>query len=115
MPVSGVRASPCSAVIGGGRCLLRADPTRRTTGRSSCQARSARPASRRPKARSIATSIACGDTAYAESKRALDSFTLGLVQEVGAEGIRVNAIRPRLIATDIHDEHGTLIDKAGRR
>ncbi|MES2509110.1 MAG: SDR family oxidoreductase [Pseudomonadota bacterium] len=47
-----------------------------------------------------------GGAAYAASKGAIDSFTLALGKEVGAEGIRVNALRPGLIETDIHDLHG---------
>lgn len=47
-----------------------------------------------------------GGAAYAASKGAIDSFNLALAKEVGAEGIRVNAIRPGLIATEIHDAHG---------
>ena len=47
-----------------------------------------------------------GGAAYAASKGAIDTFTLSLAKEVGAEGIRVNAIRPGLISTDIHDVHG---------
>jgi NAD(P)-dependent dehydrogenase (short-subunit alcohol dehydrogenase family) len=43
---------------------------------------------------------------YAASKGAIDSFTLGLAREVAAEGIRVNAVRPGLIATDIHASGG---------
>ncbi len=39
---------------------------------------------------------------YAASKGALDTLTLGLSKEVAAEGIRVNAVRPGLIYTDIH-------------
>ena len=39
---------------------------------------------------------------YAASKGAIDSFTIGLAQEVAEEGIRVNAVRPGLIDTDIH-------------
>jgi len=39
---------------------------------------------------------------YAASKGAIDSFTLGLAKEVGPEGIRVNAVRPGIIRTDIH-------------
>jgi len=39
---------------------------------------------------------------YAASKGALDSMTIGLALEVAAEGIRVNAVRPGLIHTDIH-------------
>jgi NAD(P)-dependent dehydrogenase (short-subunit alcohol dehydrogenase family) len=49
-----------------------------------------------------------GGAAYAASKGAMDSFTFGLAKEVGLEGIRVVAIRPGLIATDIHDLHGGL-------
>ena len=43
---------------------------------------------------------------YAASKGAVDSFTTGLAVEVAAEGIRVNAVRPGLILTDIHDDSG---------
>lgn len=43
---------------------------------------------------------------YAASKGAIDTFTLGLGQEVAAEGIRVAAIRPGLIDTDIHASTG---------
>jgi NAD(P)-dependent dehydrogenase (short-subunit alcohol dehydrogenase family) len=43
---------------------------------------------------------------YAASKGAIDSFTIGLAQEVAAEGIRVNAVRPGLIDTDIHAATG---------
>lgn len=39
---------------------------------------------------------------YAASKGATDTMTIGLAREVGAEGIRVNAVRPGLIETDIH-------------
>ena len=39
---------------------------------------------------------------YAASKAAVDTLTIGLAQEVAAEGIRVNAIRAGLIYTDIH-------------
>ena len=49
-----------------------------------------------------------GGAAYAASKGAIDSFTLALAKEVGGEGIRVNALRPGLIATDIHQVHGGL-------
>lgn len=49
-----------------------------------------------------------GGAAYAASKAALDAFTLALAKEIGKEGIRVNALRPGLIATDIHDAHGGL-------
>lgn len=43
---------------------------------------------------------------YAASKGAIDSFTLGLAQEVAAEGVRVNAVRPGIIDTDIHASGG---------
>lgn len=43
---------------------------------------------------------------YAAAKGAVDSMTLGLSKEVAAEGIRVNAIRPGLIYTDIHSLAG---------
>lgn len=43
---------------------------------------------------------------YAASKGAVNSFTIGLAREVAAEGIRVNAIAPGLIATDIHADNG---------
>ena len=49
-----------------------------------------------------------GGAAYAASKGAVDSFTLALAKEVGREGIRVNALRPGLIATEIHQAHGGL-------
>ncbi|MBV8033242.1 MAG: SDR family oxidoreductase [Betaproteobacteria bacterium] len=39
---------------------------------------------------------------YAASKGAIESFTVGLAKEVGGEGIRVNAVRPGVIRTDIH-------------
>lgn len=44
---------------------------------------------------------------YAASKGAMDSLTLGLSKEVGAEGIRVNAVSPGLIDTDIHASAGS--------
>jgi NAD(P)-dependent dehydrogenase (short-subunit alcohol dehydrogenase family) len=43
---------------------------------------------------------------YAASKGAIDTFTIGLAKEVGAEGIRVNAVRPGLIDTEIHASGG---------
>jgi len=43
---------------------------------------------------------------YAASKGAIDSMTVGLAVEVAAEGIRVNAVRPGLTDTDIHDAAG---------
>lgn len=45
-------------------------------------------------------------TDYAASKGAVDSFTMGLAKEVAAEGIRVNAVRPGFIYTDIHASGG---------
>ena len=47
---------------------------------------------------------------YAASKAAIDTLTLGLGKEVAAEGIRVNAVRPGVIYTDIHASGG----EAGR-
>ena len=47
-----------------------------------------------------------GGSAYAATKGAMDSFNLALAKEVGGEGIRVNAIRPGLISTEIHNVHG---------
>ena len=43
---------------------------------------------------------------YAASKGATDTLTIGLAQEVAAEGIRVNAVRPAFIHTDIHAAGG---------
>nr|WP_315188796.1 SDR family oxidoreductase [uncultured Albidiferax sp.] len=43
---------------------------------------------------------------YAAAKGAIDSMTIGLSKEVAAEGIRVNAVRPGLIETDIHASGG---------
>ena len=43
---------------------------------------------------------------YAASKGAVDTLTVGLAKEVAAEGIRVNAVRPGLIRTDIHASGG---------
>ena len=43
---------------------------------------------------------------YAASKGAIDSFTLGLGKEVAGEGIRVNAVAPGMIATEIHAASG---------
>ena len=43
---------------------------------------------------------------YAASKGAIDTFTRGLAQEVAEEGIRVNAVRPGVIDTDIHASGG---------
>jgi NAD(P)-dependent dehydrogenase (short-subunit alcohol dehydrogenase family) len=43
---------------------------------------------------------------YAAAKAAIDTMTLGLSKEVGGEGIRVNAIRPGVIKTEIHASGG---------
>lgn len=43
---------------------------------------------------------------YAASKGAIETFTLGLAKEVANEGIRVNAVRPGVIYTDIHASGG---------
>ena len=43
---------------------------------------------------------------YAAAKGAIDAFTIGLAREVGSEGVRVNAVRPGLIETEIHASGG---------
>lgn len=43
---------------------------------------------------------------YAASKGAIDTFTIGLAKEVAADGIRVNAVRPGVIHTDMHASGG---------
>lgn len=43
---------------------------------------------------------------YAAAKGAIDTFTIGLAREVATEGVRVNAIRPGIIETDIHASGG---------
>jgi NAD(P)-dependent dehydrogenase (short-subunit alcohol dehydrogenase family) len=57
---------------------------------------------------SVAAKLGAANTYvdYAASKGAIDTFTLGLGYEVAAEGIRVAAIRPGLIDTEIHASGG---------
>jgi NAD(P)-dependent dehydrogenase (short-subunit alcohol dehydrogenase family) len=43
---------------------------------------------------------------YAAAKAAIDTFTIGLSKEVAGEGIRVNAVRPGVVFTDIHASGG---------
>ncbi|MFM0248592.1 SDR family oxidoreductase [Paraburkholderia sediminicola] len=43
---------------------------------------------------------------YASSKGAVDTMTIGLAKELGPQGVRVNAVRPGLIDTDIHASGG---------
>src|SRR5882672_255457 len=43
---------------------------------------------------------------YAAAKGAIDTFTIGLAKEVAADGIRVNAVRPGVIRTEIHATSG---------
>jgi NAD(P)-dependent dehydrogenase (short-subunit alcohol dehydrogenase family) len=53
---------------------------------------------------------------YAASKGAIETFTIGLAKEVAAEGIRVNAVRPGVIRTDIHLNSGdpTRLERIGK-
>jgi len=52
---------------------------------------------------------------YAASKGAVDTMTVGLAKEVGAEGIRVNGVRPGVIHTEIHAVSGdpARVDRIG--
>jgi NAD(P)-dependent dehydrogenase (short-subunit alcohol dehydrogenase family) len=52
---------------------------------------------------------------YAAAKGAIDTFTIGLAKEVGAEGIRVNCVRPGIIRTEIHESSGdpARVDRIG--
>lgn len=43
---------------------------------------------------------------YAASKGAIDTFTIGLAREVATEGVRVNAVRPGMVDTEIHVSGG---------
>ena len=43
---------------------------------------------------------------YASAKGAIDTFTIGLAKELGPDGIRVNAVRPGIINTEIHASSG---------
>jgi NAD(P)-dependent dehydrogenase (short-subunit alcohol dehydrogenase family) len=43
---------------------------------------------------------------YAGSKGAIDSLTIGLSKELGPDGVRVNAVRPGVIETEIHASAG---------
>ena len=53
---------------------------------------------------------------YAASKGAIDTLTVGLSKEVGPDGIRVNAVRPGIIRTDIHLASGdpARVERIGR-
>jgi NAD(P)-dependent dehydrogenase (short-subunit alcohol dehydrogenase family) len=43
---------------------------------------------------------------YAAAKGAIDTFTVGLAREVAADGVRVNAVKPGLVDTEIHAANG---------
>ena len=52
---------------------------------------------------------------YAAAKGAIDSFTIAMAKELAPHGIRVNAVRPGLISTEIHAIHGgqELVERLG--
>ena len=56
---------------------------------------------------------AAESTDYAFSKGAIDTLTVGLAKELASEGIRVNAVRPGLIETDIQRDFG-IGDRVGK-
>jgi NAD(P)-dependent dehydrogenase (short-subunit alcohol dehydrogenase family) len=56
---------------------------------------------------------AAESTDYAFSKGAIDTLTVGLAKELASEGIRVNAVRPGLIETDIQKDFG-IGDRVGK-
>jgi NAD(P)-dependent dehydrogenase (short-subunit alcohol dehydrogenase family) len=50
---------------------------------------------------------------YAATKGGIDTFTIGLSREVAREGIRVNAVQPGLVDTEMHDSSG-IVDRVGK-
>src|SRR6266849_2465341 len=87
------------------RCSRPPTSSERSARSSTTQASSGR---RRAWTSSVAAKLGAPNTYvdYAASKGAVDSFTVGLGYEVAGEGIRVAAIRPGLIDTDIHASGG---------
>ena len=94
-PHAGRQRDRHDALRPGGRAPDGAQPRRRAVDRSSTCRRAA---------------AAIGSPGeyvdYAASKGAVDTLTLGLAKEVAADGIRVNAVRPGLIETDVHARNG---------